>query len=149
MKNLCISVAVVLVSIIAFNACTKLKVPLAFPDNYISKMGGTRYWHGTDIGVETEQITADSFISTPYSYILNYTFALQLSGLTASSSYFGQWGSVGGTFTYKSSDTSSKSLVFISNSGSEMRYYYLEDSIIISGGYGGIHGHEHVYLRTP
>jgi len=145
--------AVAILLIILYVSCKKQQnASSPFPLNYLAKMGNTRQWHGTDIGTDMQLITSLTWSSTPYSYILSDTFALFINSMDTSvtSGYFGQNGYAGGNFKYafNAAYTSLKYLAFYSPT-STLKYYYVADSIVITGTYNGVHGTEDVYLRTP
>jgi len=129
------------------NSTTNGTTNSTFPGNYISKMGDIRAWHGIDTGVMSSRDTP--LIFTPFSYTLHDTFGFQVTGLNVSIGYFGYFDNVGGHFTFQLADTAEKYLSFSSDPGSQLRYYYAADSMVMTGGYDGIHGSESVYLRTP
>ncbi len=128
--------------------CKKKESPLAFPYNYIAKMGNQRHWLGTNAGNFLREINDSTWTSSPFSYTLNYTFALSVSGEHVTSSYFGEESNAGGDFTYTSFDSVTQCLNFSTNHMSALYYYYLADSIVITGEYGGIHGTDNVVLSS-
>jgi len=78
MKNLPVITLSLLYFFLAGTGCKKTNN--SFPNDYISKMGNVRDWHGTDSGVMSEQVTDSTYKNTPFSFALHDTFALQVSG---------------------------------------------------------------------
>ena len=104
----------------------------AFPQNYMSRMGGTRTWTGVDQGVTFDSVTGQQ--NGSFYQVLNYTFPLQIdnNAKTVTSINFGKYETLGGVFRYDSAalDTSAKTMLFQNSHGTCIYYYYAKDSIV-------------------
>lgn len=148
-RNLFLFIALLIVNLF-LSGCKKKDT--SYRASYTSMMGGERIWHGISYGASLD-FSGNSF---PYSYDLIDTFSI---GIISDSiiNIINCISVDSGSFKLDTNDLANNRLifnvVFLTGSGlvfpSEIEYYYLADSIKISGSYYGLHGWGIERLKTP
>ena len=139
-----------LILLVTWSGCKKSTSD--FPQKYIAKMTNVRAWHGTDYGYFNTTVDTGILV-TNYSVDHHDTFAMRATGLNVSFNdpkFQDRYGCFSGSFAYDAhvSDTKLRYLTFVNISGTEVRYYYAADSIVIKGGCGGSQGQQTVYISS-